>query len=227
MINYFSLFVNIIMINFLKIFELLILGFIFPLTVVYFKLSQFILLFLWIISFYAVLTLLIFYRKEISFKKLFYVNIFKNKIYIYKIILRWMIFSFFLYVFTSFFFPEKLFGIQKQDINLLYKIFIFYPFFSAFPQEFIFCTFFFIRYKSLFKKEKTLVIISALVFCFAHIFSINWVAPLLSFFGGLIFASTFKKTKSLTLVSIEHSLYGNSLFAIGLGWFFWGGSVAG
>ena len=214
------------MINFLKILELLTLGFFFPLTVVYFKLSQFILLFLWIISLYAILALLIFYREDISFKKVFYINISKNKKYIYTILLRWIACSFLLYIFTSFLFPEKLFGIQKQDINLLYKIFIFYPFFSAFPQEFIFCTFFFIRYKSIFKSEKSLVIISALVFCFAHIFSINWVAPLLSIFGGLIFASTFKKTKSLTLVSIEHSLYGNSLFAIGLGWFFWGGSVA-
>ena len=62
------------MINFLKILELLILGFFFPLTVVYFKLSQFILLFLWIISLYAILALLIFYREEISFKKVFYIE---------------------------------------------------------------------------------------------------------------------------------------------------------
>jgi len=27
------------------------------------------------------------------------------------------------------------------------------------------------------------------------------------------------------LVSIEHALYGNTLFFLGLGWFFWGGSV--
>ena len=119
-----------------------------------------------------------------------------------------------------------LFLIQKNDISLLYKIFIFYPFISAVPQEFIFCSFFFIRYKSLFRNEKNLVLTSAIIFCFAHIFSINWVAPFLSLFGGLMFANTYKKTKSLILVSLEHALYGNSLFALGLGWFFWGGSVS-
>ena len=58
----------------------------------------------------------------------------------------------------------------------------------------------------------------------AHSF-INWVAPVLGLFGGIIFARTYKKTKSLLMVSIEHSLYGNALFVLGLGWFFWGGSV--
>ena len=212
--------------NYLKILELMSLGFVFPLTIVYFKFSQYILLFLWIISIYGIATLFFFYRKEVSLKKLISINFFKNKKYIYLIIVRWIFFSFLLLLFTKILFPEKLFLIQKKNLDLLLKIFIFYPIFSAFPQEFIFCTFFFIRYKTLFKNEKNLVFTSAIIFCFAHIFSINWVAPLLSIFGGFIFASTFKKTKSLILVSLEHALYGNSLFAIGLGWFFWGGSVS-
>ena len=40
-----------------------------------------------------------------------------------------------------------------------------------------------------------------------------------------IFASTYSKTKSLALVTIEHGLYGISLFLIGLGWYFYGGAV--
>ena len=75
------------------------------------------------------------------------------------------------------------------------------------------------------KNDNILILMSAVVFCFAHIFSINLVAPILSFIGGLIFAYTFKKTGSLLVVSIEHALYGNTLFFLGLGWFFWGGSV--
>ena len=70
-----------------------------------------------------------------------------------------------------------------------------------------------------------MILMSSIIFCFAHIFVINWVAPLLSFFGGLIFALTYNRTKSLLIASLEHSLYGNALFVIGLGWFFWGGSV--
>ena len=66
---------------------------------------------------------------------------------------------------------------------------------------------------------------SAIIFCFSHIFALNFIAPLLSIFGGYFFASTYKKTKSLMIVSLEHALYGNTLFYLGLGWFFWGGSV--
>ena len=66
---------------------------------------------------------------------------------------------------------------------------------------------------------------SSIIFCFAHIFVINWVAPLLGYIGGLIFANTYRKTKSLFIVTLEHALYGNTLFFLGLGWFFWGGSV--
>ena len=42
--------------------------------------------------------------------------------------------------------------------------------------------------------------------------------------GGLMFANTYRRTNSLFLVSLEHALYGNTLFFIGLGWFFWGGA---
>ena len=212
--------------KYLKVLELFILGFFFPLTIVFFKLSQFILIFLWLVSIYAVLIIIFLYKDKISSKVLFQINFKLNKSYILFIFIRWIFLSITLFLFTYYFFFNKLFLIQKNDMDLLYKIFIFYPFLSAFPQEFIFCTFFFIRYKSIFKSEKNLVYTSALIFCFAHIFSINWVAPLLSIFGGFIFANTFKKTKSLMIVTAEHSLYGNTLFALGLGWFFWGGSVS-
>ena len=67
---------------------------------------------------------------------------------------------------------------------------------------------------------------SSITFCFAHVFFLNWIAPLLGFFGGLMFAKTYLKTRSLFIVSIEYALYGNTLFFLGLGWFFWGGSTS-
>tara|TARA_Y100000588_G_C13721833_1_gene697629 strand:- start:57 stop:272 length:216 start_codon:yes stop_codon:yes gene_type:complete len=70
-----------------------------------------------------------------------------------------------------------------------------------------------------------MVTMSALAFCIAHILFINWVAPVLGLAAGLIFALTYQKTKSLLLVSIEHGLYGDALFFVGLGWFFWGGAM--
>jgi len=100
-----------------------------------------------------------------------------------------------------------------------------YPILSALPQEFIFCSFFFERYKKFFPNEKVMIVASAVVFAFAHVLFINWVAPVLSFIAGLIFAMTYAKTKSLALVTIEHGLYGNVLFLVGLGWYFYGGAV--
>ena len=100
-----------------------------------------------------------------------------------------------------------------------------YPLFSALPQEFIFCKFFFYRYKTIFKTNFNLIASSAIFFSIAHILFLNFLAPVLSFIGGLLFANTYNKHKSLLLVSIEHGLYGNSLFFLGLGWYFWGGSL--
>ena len=81
------------------------------------------------------------------------------------------------------------------------------------------------RYKSIFKSDNNLVISSALFFSITHILFLNFIAPILSFIGGLLFANTYNKHRSLLLVSIEHGLYGNTLFFIGLGWYFWGGSL--
>jgi len=211
--------------NSIKIFEIFLIGFLFPLTIIYFGLSRYILFFIWVVFFYTLFVYVIFYKSKNILFSIFQIKSNFNLNYFYLIIIRWIILSIFLYLFTSELFPEKLFIIQKENPTVMYAVLFLYPVFSAFPQEFIFCTFFFKRYKSLFKKEYTLIFMSALIFCFAHVFFINWVAPLLSLFGGLMFATTYSKTNSLLLVSIEHALYGNTLFFIGLGWFFWGGSV--
>jgi hypothetical protein len=39
----------------------------------------------------------------------------------------------------------------------------------------------------------------------------------LTFFGGLLFAFTYSKTKSTFLVNIEHAIYGSGLFTLGMG----------
>ncbi|MAH88949.1 MAG: hypothetical protein CMJ06_02750 [Pelagibacterales bacterium] len=209
--------------NLIKVIEIAVLGFLFPLSVVYYSLSNYILFFLWIIFFYTIVIYFTLYYEKNTLKEVFKLR--KHKKFILKIILRWFFLFIVLYLFTKFLFPNRLFLLQKENEDLLYKIFILYPIFSAFPQEFIFCSFFFKRYRSLFISEKNMIIMSSLIFCFAHIFTINWVAPLLGIFGGFLFAITYSKTKSLLLVSFEHALYGNTLFFLGLGWFFWGGSV--
>ncbi|MEM8550166.1 MAG: CPBP family intramembrane glutamic endopeptidase, partial [Verrucomicrobiota bacterium] len=119
----------------------------------------------------------------------------------------------------------RLFFLLRVAPEFVLVLFLVYPLFSALPQEFIFCTFFFERYQRFFPTDKLMILASAVVFAYAHVLFINLVAPVLSFIAGLIFASTYAKTKSLALVTIEHGLYGNYLFIVGLGWFFYGGAV--
>ena len=66
-------------------------------------------------------------------------------------------------------------------------------------------------------------------FCFglAHLFFANWIAPVLTALGGVIFARTYSRSGSTMLVSVEHSLWGNFIFTIGLGWYFYAGAISG
>lgn len=143
------------------------------------------------------------------------------------ILLRWIPASIAMVLFILWYDPERAFFLPKHAPHIIPGLVAGYPIISALPQEFIFCTFFFARYKPFFGTGKLMVLASAIVFAYAHILYINPVAPTLSFIGGLIFALTFLKHRSLALVTIEHSLYGMTLFMTGLGWYFYSGGVVG
>jgi membrane protease YdiL (CAAX protease family) len=100
-------------------------------------------------------------------------------------------------------------------------VMVFYPFLSAWPQEFIYRKFYFRRYEPIFKSEKALIISSTLTFGFLHIMYDNPVSVILSLFGGLIFSLSYNKTRKLFFPWIEHSLYGQMIFTVGLGRFFY------
>ena len=217
-----NIFYNILTHNIYKIIELILLSSIIPYIVLVLKLFNLIIPVLLLVCVYSIIIYCIENKNFSSeFEKIFNINI---NILI-RIIIRWIFASLILLIITFYFFNEKFFIIQNNKPEILWKIMILYPIFSALPQEFIFCKFFFYRYKSIFKSDNNLVISSALFFAITHILFLNFIAPILSFIGGLLFANTYNKHRSLLLVSIEHGLYGNTLFFIGLGWYFWGGSI--
>lgn len=80
------------------------------------------------------------------------------------------------------------------------------------------------RYKTAFS-PRVLVLVSGVGFGFAHIVFGNWVAPVLCVIGGIMFAQTYARTRSLALVSLEHALYGDFIFTLGLGRYFYHGAV--
>jgi membrane protease YdiL (CAAX protease family) len=84
------------------------------------------------------------------------------------------------------------------------------------PQAITHRAFLFHRYRLLFKGWP-MVFASAVAFSYMHIVFNNPLALLLTFAGGILFAKTYEDTGSLAISSIEHALYGNFLFTIGLG----------
>lgn len=112
---------------------------------------------------------------------------------------------------------DNLFVVVKSKPYLWLMILFVYSVFSVYPQELIYRTFFFQRYESLFRSNALFLLINATVFSLAHIFFKNALVMLLTFIGGLLFALTFKKTKSTILVSLEHAVYGCWLFTVGMG----------
>jgi len=110
-----------------------------------------------------------------------------------------------------------LFEVLLNKPLLWIAILFIYSFFSVYPQELIYRTFFFQRYQSLFKNDVLFILINAALFSLAHIFFKNTLVMFLTFIGGILFALTFKKTKSTLLVSIEHAVYGCWLFTVGMG----------
>ncbi len=112
---------------------------------------------------------------------------------------------------------EKLFCVPRNKPLLWIIILLIYTFLSVWPQELIYRTFFFARYERLFQNKKLLIFVNAIIFSLAHIFFKNTLVIVLTFLGGLLFAYTFYKTRSTVLISIEHALYGNWLFTVGMG----------
>lgn len=112
---------------------------------------------------------------------------------------------------------ENLFVVILNKPLLWLAILFLYSFFSVYPQELIYRTFYFQRYSTLFRSEILFIILNATVFSLAHIFFRNALVMILTFIGGILFALTFKKTKSTLLVSIEHAIYGCWLFTVGMG----------
>ena len=120
-----------------------------------------------------------------------------------------------LYVFITD--KESLFNVVIAKPKLWVVILIVYSLFSVYPQELIYRTFFFKRYKALISNKVLFIFINAIVFSLGHIFFRNTLVLILTFFGGLLFAFTYSKTKSTILVSIEHAIYGSWLFTVGMG----------
>ena len=116
---------------------------------------------------------------------------------------------------------ESLFNLPKANPWIFVAMCIFYPVFSAFGQEIIYRTFLFRRYNGLFRKKWLIVLASGITFSFLHIVYYDPVSMILTFVGGLYFASVYLQTRSVLFTSVLHGLLGIIVFGVGLGQYFW------
>ncbi len=172
---------------------------------------------LWVVSLYAYLLL------RSSGVKVLAIDFEREALY--AVLKRFIIIAAAMTLFVLLYKPEIFLVLVKTEPWRWLAVMLFYPVFSAFIQEVLFRNFFFYRYERLFEGRMLLLVtVNALLFAYVHIVFENWIAVIFTFFGGLLFAQTYLKTRSTLLTAIEHSLYGNTLYTIGLGYYFYHGA---
>ena len=122
--------------------------------------------------------------------------------------------------------PQLLFSLVRRSPGLWALIFVLYPLLSVYPQEFLYRAFFFHRYQPVFGRGWGMLAASALAFGFVHIIFRNWLAVGLCVIGGFLFSLTYQTSGSFLLACLDHAIFGNFLFTIGLGQYFYHGSRA-
>lgn len=106
------------------------------------------------------------------------------------------------------------------------RIILLYPLMSVLPQEFVYRTFFFHRYGTLFGAGRArwlAVPVNALLFGLGHVVVGRPEAIAATVLTGLLFAWRYASTRSLWAVWLEHTLWGTLVFTVGIGRYFWTG----
>jgi membrane protease YdiL (CAAX protease family) len=123
--------------------------------------------------------------------------------------------------------PETFLSFPRQRPVFWLMVMVLYPVLSVWPQELIYRSFLFYRYRRIFGERWGYVLASALAFGYVHVIFLNWIAPAMTFFGGGLFAISYRKRQSLALSCFEHALYGCMVFTVGLGSYFFSGAAWG
>ena len=136
------------------------------------------------------------------------------------IIVRFLLMGALIFLCIRFFFERSLVADFSANQKLISMI-IMYPLMSALPQEVIFRAFFFYRYEEIFRNNLVMLIANIMLFAFAHVYFGNWVVIAFTLIGGLFFSLTYLKTRSLLVVTIEHTMYGLLILSSGLSGYFY------
>ncbi|MBR9914017.1 MAG: CPBP family intramembrane metalloprotease [Algicola sp.] len=134
-----------------------------------------------------------------------------------RVLIQLSVIAFLTVLYVWFMDKSQLFYVMLNKPFFWLLLLLIYSSLSVYPQELVYRTFFFERYKNMFKSQTVFVIVNALVFSLAHLFFKNTLVLIMTFIGGILFALTYLKTKSTVMVSVEHAIYGCWLFTVGMG----------
>lgn len=150
------------------------------------------------------------------------------KEYGWRIVGRFLVGALMITVATYALAPQDFMLLPRHNPRLWLAICVLYPPLSVYPQEVIYRAFFFEQSAHIFPglRAPWLLALNVALFGFAHIVFGNVWAPILAAAGGLLFASTYLRSRSVMCAALEHALWGNLIFTIGLGPLFVGGAVA-
>ena len=177
---------------------------------------------LWIVTGYALWQLL----RDPRFKRLQLWNAAQLPGHLIAILAIFAVVAFALWLGVRRFAPSLEWSLVRQHPAFWAVVMVAYPVLSVYPQGLLYRAFFFERYAVLFPGRWTMIVASAAAFAFLHIIFRNPLAVALTFGGGLLFAARYSDTGSLATSSFEHALYGCWLFTVGLGQFFYHGTIA-
>jgi membrane protease YdiL (CAAX protease family) len=118
--------------------------------------------------------------------------------------------------------PDEAFALVRRQPGLWVLILIAYPIVSVYPQELLYRAWLHHRLTPLVPGMAGRIVLSALAFAWGHVFfPAPRVAMLLTLAGGVLFAWHYEVSRSLLVPSLEHALFGDLLFTIGLGRYFY------
>ncbi len=120
--------------------------------------------------------------------------------------------------------PESFLRFPRYAFDTWIMVMILYPLISVTTQEIMYRVFFFHRYSPLFGGDPQAgIVLNAVLFSFSHIVFQNVTTLVISFLGGLLFAWRYQTSRSYWALVLEHALYGNLIFTVGLGRYFYTG----
>lgn len=117
--------------------------------------------------------------------------------------------------------PENFLILPRERYELWLIILMGYPIISAMPQEFLYRVYFFRRYRKIWNEKVSLIGVNILSFGLLHVMYDNWVAPVMTLAGGVLFATSWASRQNFLAIWIEHSAYGLAIFTFGLGRYFY------